>query len=403
MASPQSIGLTKGSEQAFCMHQAIPDSDCGENLFIVLGIVRLSSICLCRLEVVRDASAPVLILNNTIVENKLLLAAGAPSQGSQFFASQQMERIYLINNLIIGSGSQSAIDCFQSSPTQPVQPPTFDNNDVYNFKGASASADSGACADQTGAVGNISADPLFSSGVGDVNPFQLTLSSPAVDAGDNLAPGLPALDVLGQPRIQNAKGLSSSIVDMGAYEFRGVLAPPSPAPDLTVTASPSSLTVVQGQSGRVSVTVTPTSGSLGTVLLTCSGLPASASCTLSPSLMNFTTTSPQSSTLTISAGMASANLSRVPSPNSSHSMVLAGLFLIPTLFAGKRRSSDTVVQWMLSIGAICAVSLCTGLSGCGKDQYIILAAPETYQVTVQGSAPNSGISRQTSVTLVVTQ
>jgi hypothetical protein len=198
----------------------------------------------------------------------------------------------------------------------------------------------GACADQTGAVGNISADPLFSSGVGDVNPFQLTLSSPAVDAGDNLAPGLPALDVLGQPRIQNAKGLSSSIVDMGAYEFRGVPAPPSPAPDLTVTASPSSLTVVQGQSGRVSVTVTPTSGSLGTVLLTCSGLPASASCTLSPSLMNFTTTSPQSSTLTIGAGMASANLSRVPSPNSSHSMVLAGLFLIPTLFAGKRRSSD---------------------------------------------------------------
>jgi hypothetical protein len=94
------------------------------------------------------SSIPVLIVNNTIVGNKLLLVPGARSQGSQFYADGHMERIHLINNLIIGSTAQSAVDCAQTNPGQQVQPPTFDHNDVYNMNnGTNAPVYSVACPD----------------------------------------------------------------------------------------------------------------------------------------------------------------------------------------------------------------------------------------------------------------
>lgn len=47
--------------------------------------------------------------------------------------------------------------------------------------------------------------------------YHLLWSSPCVHAGDNNAPGLPAEDLDGYPRIQF--GRTSETVDMGAYEF----------------------------------------------------------------------------------------------------------------------------------------------------------------------------------------
>ncbi len=67
-------------------------------------------------------------------------------------------------------------------------------------------------------TGNIDDDPL----VLDASAGNLTLTdgSPAIDAGDNAAPNLPATDCDGNPRIANGT------VDMGAYESRpSVLAP----------------------------------------------------------------------------------------------------------------------------------------------------------------------------------
>jgi WD40 repeat protein len=159
----------------------------------------------------------------------------------------------------------------------------------------------------------------------------------------------------------------------------------------------------QGQSGTFSVTVTPTAANLGSVLLTCSGLPATASCTLTSPTMSFTSVSPQSSTLTVSVTAAQPGLSRGPSHKGSLSVVLAGLFLIPTLLVGKRGSSNRGVPWLLRIGAICVMSSCAGLSGCGPDRFIIIGTPLTYQLAVQASAVNSGLSKAATLTLVVTQ
>src|SRR6202007_1184047 len=131
----------------------------------------------------------------------------------------------------------------------------FDHNDVFPTGGGARY--NGSCPDQTGSNGNISADPLFvSTDANEQYSYQLQLRSPAVDAGNNNAPDLPAEDLLGKPRIQNGKGLSSSIIDMGVYEYPGVPAPPPPA-DFTLGVDPSALQVVIGQQGTVSVTLTP--------------------------------------------------------------------------------------------------------------------------------------------------
>jgi hypothetical protein len=66
-------------------------------------------------------------------------------------------------------------------------------------------------------TGNIDADPLFvDPGNGD---FHLGAGSPCIDAGDNLAPNLPAYDFEGDDRILDGDGNGSAIVDMGVDEY----------------------------------------------------------------------------------------------------------------------------------------------------------------------------------------
>ena len=66
---------------------------------------------------------------------------------------------------------------------------------------------------------DISLDPLF------VNPsggdYHLQTTSPCIDAGSNAAPGLPATDLEGDPRVIDGNGDGTSTVDMGADEYLG--------------------------------------------------------------------------------------------------------------------------------------------------------------------------------------
>ena len=74
--------------------------------------------------------------------------------------------------------------------------------------------------------------------------------------------------------------------------------PPSTAPDYTLSASPTSLTITPGGSGTSAITVTPQNGFSGSVSLSASGLPTGVTPSFSP---NPTTTT---STLTLAVGSA---------------------------------------------------------------------------------------------------
>lgn len=362
------------------IHPAVSDTGAGINVAVTTGAY---------------ASDPVLIVNNTIANNILMIVPGAATEGSQFFASQHMERVYLTNNLIIGSTSQAAVNCFVPLNVA-VSSPTFDHNDVFaSGLTAGQSAYSGNCSDQTGSSGNISADPLFASDASSNQPFQLRLPSPAIDAGDNQVQALPSMDILGQPRVQNAKGLTNAIVDMGVYEYAGVPTTLPPA-GFQLNLSSSSLKIQQGNTGVVSATVTPAGNNLGTVILGCTGLPSNYSCSFSPATLNFTSTASQSSTLTITPAQT-AQTSAVPNQLRNRRVVSLSCMLAAFVFLRKRRKhSYRNVAVMLLFG--CTAFL---LSGCGPTQYVAITQPTTVQISVQATSVDSGAIEHQALTLVI--
>ncbi|MBU6409051.1 MAG: heparin lyase I family protein, partial [Verrucomicrobia bacterium] len=74
----------------------------------------------------------------------------------------------------------------------------------------------------------------------------------------------------------------------------------SPPPDFSLSASPGSLTIVQGNNGTSTITINPVNGYNGTVSLSASGLPSGVTASFNPSS---TTTS---STLTLTASSTAA-------------------------------------------------------------------------------------------------
>lgn len=70
-------------------------------------------------------------------------------------------------------------------------------------------------------TGNIEEYPLFID-IADLSPenwnLRLTLSSPCIDAGDDLTPYLPTKDFDNKPRRIDGNGDFTAVVDMGAYE-----------------------------------------------------------------------------------------------------------------------------------------------------------------------------------------
>jgi hypothetical protein len=167
-------------------------------------------------------------INNTIADNTAQEGAALYNVGST----------QLFNNILESSGA-TAVEC--ATGTSPV----LDHNDAFG----SGSAGFDGCGSALGSNGNISAAPLF---VGSGN-YRLQAGSPAIDAGNNSAPSLPAADVDGLPRI------SGGVVDMGAFEFQeGGVAP-------SVSVSPASVSFgsqLVGSTTSASVTLTNSGSTL---------------------------------------------------------------------------------------------------------------------------------------------
>jgi uncharacterized repeat protein (TIGR01451 family) len=74
----------------------------------------------------------------------------------------------------------------------------------------------------------------------------------------------------------------------------------APAPDFSVTLTPTQRTVVRGSNATYDVTVTPLNGFNGAVTLDASGLPTGATAGFQPASVNLNSASPQTSVLTVS-------------------------------------------------------------------------------------------------------
>jgi len=135
----------------------------------------------------------------TIVQN--VIYGNTASSGGGIELSAGSPGFLVASNTIIGNVGggllfDGGINCTAASA------PVLSHNNASTYLGS--------CSGVEGSGGNISAAPQFvHAAAGD---FRLVTGSPSIDAGDNSAPSLPALDIAGTTRILNGT------VDQGAFE-----------------------------------------------------------------------------------------------------------------------------------------------------------------------------------------
>jgi hypothetical protein len=168
----------------------------------------------------------------------------------------------------------------------------------------------------------------------------------------------------------------------------------APTPDYSLSISGLSLTVVQGSSGSLTITATPKNGFKQTLALTCSGLPAGASCNFNPQNVNLSS-GPVSTIVTVQAPSAAQSAILLNEPFSGSRN--AALCILAMLLAGivgasgnKRsaRGNVRLVQTMLASAFFASLLVDAGCAGLSSSQNPP-AQPAPYVVTVTASAANA--------------
>ena len=197
-------------------------------------------------------------------------------------------------------------------------------------------------------------------------PVNLTLSEPS-----NAALGADTLTVTG------SYGSVSHTLSFPFY-----------VADYAGTLSASALTIAQGHSGSISATVTATQGFSDTVSFSCTGT-AQLSCQFSPSAVQPTASSPQTSTITITAN-GSASL--FPSRHGDMLLLVASILPVGLLFAVTRKQKPRPISSALtSLLLMIALALCS--CGGGKSSSVGGGGSYNATVTVNAAAAGTNITR----------
>jgi hypothetical protein len=200
-------------------------------------------------------------------------------------------------------------------------------------------------------------------------------------------------------------------------------------PDYSITAHPTSLTIVQGQSGSTVLTVTPVGGMTGTVTFACTGLPANAACVFAPvqvvmngddAVQTVTLTVNTTGTNGVSAGLrpvsfpwnAAGMLAFLALPAGFVFMIMPGLTMpgsiIPasiirgSIRSGKKRRRYVRLWLVLLLGSFAAIGMtsCSGVSSSGGAQ----AGTPMGQYSVSAGASVSGSNSHAAlVTITISQ
>jgi len=228
----------------------------------------------------------------------------------------------------------------------------------------------------------------------------------------DMAAGLHSLNLCGFPIpsgnytlfVQAVGKASIANQISGAITYSPSCAPPPPPPSLSLTASPSSVTIPSGQSGNLTVTANPQSGTFSSpVSLSCAGLPAGWACSFSPASLTVGS-APVNSALTISSGSASATnppLSRKPVPLYATWLLSLGIagFVFMSIPQGRRSVRALAILAVLGLSMV--ATSCAGISTGTKATSTPTPTPTavTYAVTISGSSGSSQFS--TTVNVIV--
>jgi len=184
--------------------------------------------------------------------------------------------------------------------------------------------------------------------------------------------------------IAYANGYAPSAVATATYSI-DVL-----PPDFSMTLAPTTFTLGVGETAASTLTVTPANGFMGSVSLSCSGLPAGGSCTFNP---GFISTSGKS-TLTLGYSGSTSN-NRLPAPFPL--VPVTSVVIAVALFGSRQRRP----RW-LSLLAVAGTLNFFLITCCGGGGGQPLPAPPTpVTSTVIVTATCGTISHSSSLTLTV--
>jgi hypothetical protein len=185
-----------------------------------------------------------------------------------------------------------------------------------------------------------------------------------------------------------------------------------PAQNFTMTLSPQSLTIVDGQLMQTTISVTPVNYYQGALVLSCKGLPANVSCTFSPATLNVALYSsgqsgplPIQGTLTISTSSAPVVGSLPQAGSTIYSAAITGwvsLLFGLVLAWQRKRLARYGSMWVIAM-AVCLCGMAVSMTACGGSSGSStsgLAASGTSTIQVVATDSNGGPS--TSTNLVIT-
>ncbi len=179
--------------------------------------------------------------------------------------------------------------------------------------------------------------------------------------------------------------------------------------DFSLALAATSISVKSGSGATVNLTITSGSTFVGTIVLTCTGLPAHSTCSFSPATLNAAgDDTPLPSALTFATGLTTASVERrAATPLLAYwaglpALGLAGLFILPMGNKARSRKKLWVVTALLGLLAFGMLIGCGG-SPTSAPLSPPPASPATpigsYSVTVTATAGN--ISHSSLMTLVV--
>jgi hypothetical protein len=173
--------------------------------------------------------------------------------------------------------------------------------------------------------------------------------------------------------------------------------------DFTIAVLPSSATVTTGESASYTVTIGPLAYFDSEVTMSCSGLPSVVSCSFSPAAVT-PNDADATSTLTVSTTMTAASLTAPLGGRGDRAglwLVLLALGLPGICMAGlvlrerDSRGRNVGIEFALVVIVLAA----TLVNACGDSTAPSPSGPETFSLTVTGTAGSIGHSATT--TLVV--
>ena len=225
---------------------------------------------------------------------------------------------------------------------------------------------------------------LMSLGDASSGASSLNLCSYSISNGNYIA----YVQAVGKPSITNQiSGAVSVSLNCGGTTTSGTL---------SLGASPSSVSISPGSSGKVTVTVTPGAGQFNSAVgLTCSGLPAGLTCSFAPSSVTPGTQSARSLLTVIAAPVVAADRDegRRLSFATFSSFGLFGIALIGKI---RRKRILTAAGLFLVVGFVFGTLSCGGKTASSVNTST--QTPTSYVVSVNGDAG----SVQLSTTVVVT-